>query len=70
MQGGRETVNAEQMRRRIQPDAADACPANHASVVICRMTSEISDASDFRVTIDPSDLNGLRLQSQVMTDNL
>ncbi len=46
----------------------DAFPANHASVVICQMTSEISDAPDFRVTIDPSALNGLRLQSQIMAD--
>jgi len=46
----------------------DAFPATHASVVICQMTSEISDAADFRVTIEPSALNGLRLQSQVMAD--
>jgi mRNA interferase MazF len=32
------------------------------------MTSEISAASDFRVTIDPSDKNGLRARSQVMAD--
>jgi mRNA interferase MazF len=46
----------------------DALPADHTSVVICQMTSECSDAPDFRVTIDPTDKNGLRLRSQVMAD--
>lgn len=48
----------------------DAFPAAHASVVICQMTSEIVDAPDFRVTIDPSEANGLRAHSQVMADKL
>ena len=46
----------------------DALPEEHASVVICQMTSECNDAPDFRVTIDPTDENGLRVQSQVMAD--
>jgi mRNA interferase MazF len=46
----------------------DALPAEHASVVLCRMTSDCSDAPDFRVTIDPSETNGLRVRSQVMAD--
>ena len=46
----------------------DALPAEHASVVICQMTSECNDAPDFRVTIDPTAQNGLRVRSQVMTD--
>ena len=46
----------------------DALSAEHASVVICQMTSECSDAPDFRVTIDPSERNGLRVRSQVMAD--
>jgi mRNA interferase MazF len=46
----------------------DALPAEHASVVVCHMTSECSDAPDFRVTIDPTEKNGLRLRSQVMAD--
>ena len=46
----------------------DAFPENHASVVICQLTSEIADAPDFRVTIDPSPDNGLRVTSQVMAD--
>jgi len=46
----------------------DALPAAHASVVVCQMTSECSDAPDFRVTIDPTDKNGLRVRSQVIAD--
>jgi len=46
----------------------DALPAEHASVVVCQMTSDYSDAPDFRVTIEPSPRNGLRLRSQVMAD--
>ncbi len=30
----------------------DAFPENHASVVVCQLTSELADAQDFRVTID------------------
>ncbi len=46
----------------------DAFPATHPSVVICQMTSDVVDAPDFRVTIEPSDKNGLRVRSQVMVD--
>ena len=31
----------------------DALPENHASVVVCQLTSEVADAPDFRVTIEP-----------------
>src|SRR5262252_7335973 len=46
----------------------DAFPQTHASVVVCQMTSELSDAPDFRVIIDPSETNGLRARSQIMAD--
>lgn len=46
----------------------DALPAAHASVVVCQMTSEFTEAPDFRVTIEPTGRNGLRARSQVMTD--
>jgi mRNA interferase MazF len=46
----------------------DAFPENHASVVVCQMTSELADASDFRVTIEPSPRTGIRIRSQVMAD--
>ncbi len=46
----------------------DAFPESHGSVVVCQLTSELADAPDFRVTIDPSPANGLRFTSQVMAD--
>jgi mRNA interferase MazF len=46
----------------------DAFPETHISVVVCQMTSEVTEASDFRVTIDPSEPNGLRTRSQIMAD--
>ena len=46
----------------------DAFPASHASVVVCQLTSDLVDAPDFRVTIEPKPENGLRLTSQVMAD--
>ncbi len=46
----------------------DAFPETHPSVVICQMTSDIVDAADFRVTIEPNERNGLRLRSQIMAD--
>lgn len=46
----------------------DALPTELASIVVCQMTSECSDAPDFRVTIDPTKQNGLRVRSQVMAD--
>jgi len=46
----------------------DAFPETHASVVVCQMTSELSDAPDFRITVDPDGANGLRARSQIMAD--
>ncbi|RJF78879.1 type II toxin-antitoxin system PemK/MazF family toxin [Rhodopseudomonas palustris] len=46
----------------------DAFPQTHASVVVCQLTSELTEASDFRVTIEPRPDNGLRVRSQVMAD--
>lgn len=45
-----------------------ALPPEHESVVVCQMTSPLTDAPDFRVTIEPSEKNGLRSRSQVMAD--
>ena len=47
---------------------SDAFPETHASVVICQLTSELADAPDFRVMIEPTRENGLRLRSQAMAD--
>ena len=47
---------------------SDAFPGSHASVVVCQLTSDLADAPDFRVTIEPKPENGLRQTSQVMAD--
>ncbi len=46
----------------------DAFPETHASVIVCQMTSELAEAPDFRIAIEPSETNGLRVRSQVMAD--
>ena len=46
----------------------DALPLEHASVVVCPVTSHIGHPSDFRVTVDPTRANGLRVRSEVMID--
>jgi mRNA interferase MazF len=46
---------------------SNAIPENHASIVICPMTSELAEA-DFRITIKPGPETGLRVRSQVMAD--
>ena len=47
---------------------SDVFPQTHRSVIVCRMTSTIEDAPDFRITIAPSKTNGLRTRSQIMAD--
>ena len=46
----------------------NALPDGHASVVVCQITSDLADAPDFRITVEPNSANGLRLRSQVMAD--
>jgi len=46
----------------------DAFPEAHGSVIVCQMTSDLQVATDFRVTVAPSEENGLRFASQVMAD--
>ncbi|HEY5207839.1 MAG TPA: type II toxin-antitoxin system PemK/MazF family toxin [Stellaceae bacterium] len=46
----------------------DAMPERHASVVICPMTSNIETVADFRLTIEPTSENGLRVRSHIMAD--
>lgn len=47
---------------------SDGMPPNHPSVVVCQMTSLVSEASDFRITLEPTVANGLRLRCQIMID--
>lgn len=48
---------------------SDAFPPEHASVIVCQMTSAVvAEAEDFRVSIAPTATNGLRVASQIMAD--
>jgi mRNA interferase MazF len=49
---------------------SDLFNETHASVTVIPITSEIVDAPDFRLTMDPSPGNGLRRVSQLMIDKL
>ena len=42
----------------------DVCPVAH----VCQLTSDLADAPDFRVAIEPNPENGLRRKSQAMAD--
>lgn len=46
---------------------SDALPDGHASVVVCQMTSELTEA-DFRVTVLAGPETGLNATSQIMVD--
>jgi mRNA interferase MazF len=46
----------------------DAFPEAHGSVIVCQMTSDVQAATDFRVTVAPTEENGLIAVSQVMAD--
>ena len=37
-------------------------------MIVCQMTSDIAEAPDFRITIEPTGKNGLSTRSQVMVD--
>ena len=49
---------------------SDAFNDTHASVTVCPITSEIVDATLFRITLPPGSRTGLQVPSQVMTDKL
>jgi mRNA interferase MazF len=49
---------------------SDLFNPTHASVLVCLLTSELVDAPLFRLTVQPSALNGLREISQIMVDKL
>jgi mRNA interferase MazF len=47
---------------------SNAFPQSHSSLVVCQLTSDLSDAPDFRIVVDPTEANGLRVRSQIMAD--
>jgi len=46
----------------------DAFPDDHPSLIVCQMTSIVVEATDFRITIEPTPENGLQTRSQIMAD--
>ena len=42
--------------------------ADHPSVTILPLTSELQDAPALRIMVEPSETTGLRLRSQIMVD--
>ena len=63
----------------LQGDLGKPCPAvivqndlfsTHQSFVILPLTSELRDASLMRLTVDPTQSNGLEKSSQVMIDKI
>lgn len=47
---------------------SDAFPENYESVVVCQLTSDLRNTPDFRVVVEPSTNNGLRVTSEIMAD--
>lgn len=47
---------------------SDLFNETHASIIVCLMTSDLQDAPLFRISVTPSDENGLAQASQIMVD--
>jgi mRNA interferase MazF len=44
--------------------------AEHPSVAVLPLTSDLTDSPLFRITVEPSEGNGLRKRSQIMVDKI
>jgi len=49
---------------------SDSFPAAHASVLICPLTPDVSEASYFRVSLKPTGSNGLARPVDIMADRV
>jgi len=49
---------------------SDFLNTTHPSIVLCQISSHLTDAPDLRITIEPTVGNGLKKTSQVMADKL
>lgn len=49
---------------------SDLFNATHATIAVCLMTSDRAAAPLFRITVEPSSENGLRVRSDIMVDKL
>jgi len=48
----------------------DHLNADHASIIVCPLTSHVVDAPLLRITVEPAPENGLARPSQIMADKL
>lgn len=64
--GGRDYAGKPRAAVIIQDDSFDATD----SVTICAFTSDPADAPLFRLTIEPSERNGLRTSCRLMADKI
>ena len=49
---------------------SDLFNETHASILVCLMTSDLQDAPLFRITVHPSEENGIQAPSQIMVDKI
>ncbi len=49
---------------------SDLFNEHHPSVTVCPVTSELIDATLFRLVVDPAETNGLKKRSQIMIDKI
>ena len=47
---------------------SDVFPDGHRPVIVCQIASTLKNAPDFRVTVEPTEANGLRTVSQILAD--
>jgi len=49
---------------------SDVFNSTHASIVVCLITSHILEVETFRLKVSPSKGNGLKIESQIMSDKI
>jgi mRNA interferase MazF len=64
--GGKDYAGKSRPVVIVQDDAFGAL----GSVTICPLTSDATDVPLFRIDLEPSDLNGLRVTSRIMADKV
>jgi mRNA interferase MazF len=47
---------------------SDVLSKSSISFIICQLTTDLADLPEFRLTLEPSEGNGLRIRSQIMVD--
>ena len=65
---GDRATSGDYGKPRPAPIVQAAAYAGHPSITVLPLTSELHDMPMLRVTVDPGEGTGLRLQSQVMID--